>query len=178
MLPLLTLDRALIERLLKLDARYVDELGRVTREFLRDTGAAVGDSLRAREEGGPRPTSTVPLPPPAKPPGGTIVLEEEAGKIASDVFLVQNNQNNEITVRPEVSPFLDPPAPGVSANISFDPKEIKLPPQTQISVRIMSFIDPNLQLDVLYKCELTVPALGAAKTPVIIRRRATTISGM
>jgi hypothetical protein len=175
MLPLLPLDRALLERLLKVDARYVDELGRVTREFLRESGAALGESLRAREDSGSRPISAVPLPQPAKPPGGTIVLEEEAGKIASDVFLVQNNQNNEVTVRPEVAQFLDPPA---SPKLSFDPREAKLPPQMQVSFRIMAFIEPNLQPDVLYKSELTVPALGAAKTPVVIRRRAPATPGV
>jgi hypothetical protein len=176
MLPLLPLDRALLERLLKTDARYVDELGRVTREFLRESGAALGESLRAREDGGPRPTSAVPQP--AKPPGGTIVLEGEAGKIASDVFLVQSNQNNEVTVRPEVTQFFDPPAPLLNSNISFDPKEARLPPQMQISFRIMALIEPSLQPDVLYKCELLVPALGGAKTPVIMRRRAPATPGV
>jgi hypothetical protein len=171
MLPLLPLDRTLLERLLKLDARFVDELGRVTRDFLRESGATLGESLRAREDGGSHPTPAVPMPQPPRPLGATIVLEEEASKIASSVFLVQNNQNYEITVRPEFSQFLDPLAPGASPNVSFDPKEVRLPPQMQVSIRIMAFIDPNLQPDVLYKCELTVPALGGTRTPVIIRRR-------
>jgi len=170
----LPLDRTLLDRLLKVDARFVDELGRVTRDFLRESGAALGESMRAREDGGSRPTPAVPEPQPPKPLGATIVLEEEAGKIASSVFLVQNNLSYEITVRPEVSQFLDPPVPAASPNLSFDPKEVRLPPLMQVSFRIMAFIDPNLQPDVLYKCELTVPALGGAKTPVIIRRRTAT----
>jgi hypothetical protein len=185
MLPLLHLDHTLLERLLKLDARYVDELGRVTREFLQASGATLGEALRAQEERLSRPMepsrapspqaayapSGMPMPQSAKPPGGTILLEEEAGKIAHDVFLVQNLQNYEITVRPEVSQFLDLLVPGLRPNVSFDPKEVKLAPRSQVPVRIMAFIDHNLRPDVPYKCEVTVPALGGVKTPVIIRLR-------
>jgi hypothetical protein len=192
MLRLLPLDHTLLDRLLKLDARYVDELGRATREFLQASGATLGEALRAQEERlshpmepppapSPQaayPPSAMPMPQSAKPPGGTIVLEEEAGKIAHDVFLVQNLQNYEITVRPEVSQFLDLLVPGLWPNASFDPKEVKLAPRSQVLVRIMAFIDPNLQPDVPYKCEVTVPALSGAKTPVIIRRRGAATPGV
>jgi hypothetical protein len=183
-LPLLGLGDSLL-RLVQVNVRFCNNLGRVTGEFLRDVVATLeepyaanGETRQQGSNGASRtPAAAPPAPAPAHPPAPrassqTItLLEAEAGNWAVGAFTILNHFDYEIVARPQTSGFFDPPGTTAVPRLVFEPEAVTLAPHEQVLVRMMGGIDQSLQPEVRYRCEVTVPALPGSQIPVVIRRK-------
>lgn len=155
------------------NVRYVEAVARVTAEYIRALAAFTRDlsapvpagsgapgSLRPEPE-----TPTVPTAPPA------MVLEGEAGATALGVFLVENHLERAISTPVAASGFVADDGREVEPPLTFDPELVILDPGEQLLVQVSTTIGNDLERDVGYRGELTVPGLTGTSVPVVIRRR-------
>jgi hypothetical protein len=163
----------LLRRAVDANLQYYTALGRLTIEYLE----ALGAIARRVEVPLPLGTATVaPAPAPAPPPPprapAAMVLEAEAGGTAVGVFLVENLLAEKVSAPVSASSFSAPDGREVTPALAFDPEVVVLDRGEQILVRVATRIEADLEPDISYRGELTVPGIVGTKVPIVLRRRA------
>jgi hypothetical protein len=155
------------------NVRYVEAVSRVTVDYVRAL-AGVTRNLSAPVRAGsrapapPRPEPETPTAPTASP---AMVLEGEAGATALGVFLVENHLERAISTPVAASGFIADDGREVVPPLTFDPELVILDPGEQLLVQVSTTIGDELERDVGYRGELTVPGLTGTSVPIVIRRR-------
>jgi hypothetical protein len=100
-----------------------------------------------------------------------LVLEAESGEQAHGVFSIENNLARRVQAHVVVSPFYDPRGKEISLKLHFEPRTINLEPGEKLLVQAIVHIDEQLELDVRYRGQITVPDLSESPVSVVVRRR-------
>jgi hypothetical protein len=158
----------LFRRALDLNLRYYGALGRLTADYLRDAAAAFSELGGLTQTPSATPRSG---PGQASHTGPVMVLEAEAGGTAMGVFLVENQLPHEVNAAMVSSSFTSARGRQARIPLVFDPPRVSLKPGEQILVRIQATLTEDLEPDVRYSGEITVPELRGTRIPTIIRRR-------
>ncbi|MBJ7603400.1 MAG: hypothetical protein JF888_09470 [Candidatus Dormibacteraeota bacterium] len=166
---------------------YYRGLSRLTADYL---GAVSGTlemlklPVRLPRVGGPaavpasEPLASVASPPEAHAPAGpAMVLEGEAGARALGVFLVENRLQHRVSAPILASAFGDPNGREVRPGLAFEPEVVTLEPAEQLLVRVVAVIDQQLEPEVDYRGELTIPGLSGNRVMLVLRRRVAPGSG-
>ncbi len=168
-------------RALEANVRYYEAVGRASVEYLRAVVGALGEAQaagarEARPAAAPRPrpvpaersTSTAaPIP--------AMVLEAEAGSVALGAFLVENRLREKVSAPIVSSSFVDEAGGEINARVVFDPEVVTLEPGEQLLVRIMAEIGDELEPDLAYRGDVSVPGLGDSTVPIVLRRRSSQV---
>jgi len=155
------------------NVRYVEAVGRVTREYVRAL-AAVTRNLSApirTGSGAPEPPRPGQEPLAARTTPPALVLEGKAGATALGVFLVENHLERAISTPVAASGFVSDDGREVVPPLTFDPELVILDPGEQLLVQVSTTIGEDLEPDVGYRGELTVPGLTGTSVPIVLRRR-------
>jgi hypothetical protein len=158
----------LFRRALDLNLRYYGALGRLAADYLRDAAAAFSELGGLTQTPSATPRSG---PGQASHTGPVMVLEAEAGGTAMGVFLVENQLPHEVNAAMVSSSFTSASGRQARIPLVFDPPRVSLKPGEQILVRIQATLTEDLEPDVRYSGEITVPELRGTRIPTIIRRR-------
>ena len=161
-------------RAFELNMRYYGALGRLTADYFRDFLGVLGDVRTSQGGQRPQPSAASAAPPPPAPEkrSAVMVLEEEAGRGALGVFLVENHLDHEVSARPVVSAFVDSAGRQVRPAVKFDPEVVALRSGEQLLVRVIAVMDESLEPEVRYEGEVTIPELKGTRIPIVLRRRA------
>jgi hypothetical protein len=161
-------------RALDLNLRYYGALGRLTADYVKDFFTVLGDVRPPQTGPRPQPVGEParPAPPAPEKRPAVMVLEEDAGRGALGVFLVENHLQHDVSARPVASVFVDPAGRQVQPSVKFDPEVVALRSGEQSLVRVLAVIDETLEPEVRYEGEVTIPELAGTRIPIVLRRRA------
>lgn len=165
-----------LRRALEANLQYYEALGRATRDYWaavsrlwRDLPLRVGN-VRFGAPAGPglaaRPAAA---PAPAAP--ATLVLEAEAGGEAQGVFMVDNRLSRTVSTAVVTSAFADPSGRAVRPVLRVVPGVVTLEPAGRTLVQLFAAVTDDLDPDVDYRGEVSVPGLSDRGIPVVLRRR-------
>ncbi len=178
---------ATLRKVMEANFSYYRGLSRLTADYL---GAVFGtlETLRlpVRLAPGGRPAAVPASEPPVtvtsspQPPataGPAMVLEGEAGTRVLGVFLVENKLQHRVSAPISASAFSDPNGREVRPGLAFEPEIVTLEPAEQLLVRVVAVLDEQLEPQVDYRGELTIPGLSGNRVKLVLRRRLTPPSG-
>jgi len=157
-----------IQRAMALNLRYYGAIGQLTADYVKELMAALDDAKRFAADGG-RSREAVPRNPEASP--AAMVLEAEAGTAALGVFLVENQLPQEVNAQVIASAFTDSLGRSVHPPLIFDPATVTLRPKEQLLMRVSAMITDELEPEVRYQGELTIPVLRGTRISIVLRRR-------
>ena len=165
-----------LRRAIEANIRYYEALGKVTQDYFKALAGVFGDfPLRIRLPGTSAKQPTTPQPPPspatASASAATLVLEADAGAEAQGVFLVENRLNRTVSTAVMTSAFADPSGRAITPALRVVPNVVTLEPGGRTFVQIIAPVSTNLEPDVPYRGEVTVPGLSDHGIPVLLRRR-------
>jgi len=158
----------LFRRALDLNLRFYGAVGRLTADYFREAAAAFSELSGQQQPSSASPRSA---PGQSTQAGPVMVLEAEAGNSAMGVFLVENKLAHDVNAAMVATPFTDPGGLQVRVPLAFDPPRISLKPGEQILVRIQATLTKDLEPEVRYSGEVSVPELPGTRIPTIVRRR-------
>jgi len=165
-----------LRRAIEANLRYYEALGKVTQDYVRALAGVFGEfPLRINLPGlGTKSAPTTqpgPAPPTAPPSAATLVLEADAGAEAQGVFLVENRLNRTVSTAVMTSAFADPSGRAIAPALRVVPNVVTLEPGGRTFVQIIAQVSAELEPDVPYRGEVTVPGLSDHGIPVLLRRR-------
>jgi hypothetical protein len=146
-----------LRRAVDLNLRFYGDLARLSVDYVRDLSSALRD---VRE-----PAAA------AAPPPRVLVLEAASGETASGGFAITNHLATVVSTRVATTPFVDGNGHAPTIDLTFEPADVHLQPAEQILVVARAAVGDTLVPGVSYRGEFTVPDLGGAGIPVIVRRR-------
>jgi hypothetical protein len=100
-----------------------------------------------------------------------MVLEAVAGGSALGVFLVDNGLDQRVSGPVQAAPFVGREHDEVRPTLAFDPEVVTLDPGEQELVRVTAVIGTELEPEVGYRSEFTIPGVTGTRIPVVLRRR-------
>lgn len=156
----------ILRRALMTNLRYYGGLIELTANYLHGLASIFSDS------GMPSSVSaqTAHQPLNSRVAAPALVLEAESGKQAQGVFSIENSLTRRVQAHVVASPIYDPGGKEISLKLHFEPKTISLEPGEKLLVQAIVHIDEQLELDVRYRGQITVPDLSESPVPVIVRR--------
>ena len=165
-----------LRRAMEANLQYYEALGRVTQDYWKavfgiwralpsQLGAmATGPHAPAAQAGQPSSAATMPST-------ATLVLEAEAGNEAQGVFMVENRLARTVSTAVVTSAFADRSGRAVRPALRIMPGVVTLEPGGRTLVQLYAAVSDDLDADVDYRGEVTVPGLSDNVIPVVLRRR-------
>jgi hypothetical protein len=166
-----------LRRAMEANLQYYEALGRVTQDYWKAVfgiWSALPSQLGAMATG-PRaaPAAQAGQPSSAAPPStAALVLEAEAGSEAQGVFMVENRLARTVSTAVVTSAFADRSGRAVRPALRITPGVVTLEPGGRTLVQLYAAVSDDLDADVDYRGEVTVPGLSDNVIPVVLRRRA------
>lgn len=165
----------LVQRAIEANVRYYDALGRITRDYwqavfamVRDAPSLVNQLRKSATEGSPSPSAR------DTPTTSTasLVLEGTPGAEPSAVFMVNNHLRKTVAAPVMISPFVNASGRVIRPPIRLAPAVVTLEPGGHALVQVSVIITDELEPEVAYRGDVSVPALSDHRIPVLIRRHA------
>jgi hypothetical protein len=165
-------------RAMDANLKYYEALGKVTQEYFRalfgvfkdvpirlpiGTTGSTGSSHASAQ---PKPANAS-----ASTSAATLVLEAEAGTEANGVFLVENKLARTVSTAVMTSEFADPSGRAIRPTLRVVPNVVTLEPGGRSLVQIFAAVSDDLESDVPYRGEVSVPGLSDHGIPVMLRRK-------
>jgi hypothetical protein len=165
-------------RAMDANLRYYEALGKVTQEYFRALFGVFRDipiRLPIGTSGSTRSSHASAAPKPANASASTsaatLVLEAEAGTEANGVFLVENKLARTVSTAVMTSEFADPSGRAIRPTLRVVPNVVTLEPGGRSLVQIFAAVSDDLEADVPYRGEVSVPGLSDHGIPVMLRRK-------
>ena len=158
-----------LRRAMEANLRYYEALGRVTQDYWKAM-FGIWRELPVRLGGAQntaRPQAASPPPAPA-----TLVLEGDVGGDAQGVFMVENRLTRTVATTVVTSAFADHSGRAIRPTLRVVPGVVTLEPGGRTLVQLYAAVTDDLDPDVDYRGEVTVPGLSDHAIPVVLRRRA------
>jgi len=153
----------IMRRTVQANARFYQGWVNLSLEYLRGISEIFGVT-----------TPSPPAPPDVEtsdPGTGVLVLEGEAGTIASGAFLVTNDLGRNMVCELVSAEFADAGGERVPASPRFAPPKVELVPGEQKVVQVMIPIDAKLSPGVAYNGQFSIKGMDGFAIPVVLRRR-------
>jgi hypothetical protein len=165
-----------LRRAMEANLRYYEALGGITQDYVKALLGVFRDMpIRIGKGSG---TTAATAKPAAKPANATVsasaatlVLEAAAGSEAQGVFLVENKLSRTVSTAVMMSEFADPSGRAVRPVLRVVPNVVTLEPGGRTLVQIIAEVSGDLETDVPYRGEVSVPGLSDHGIPVMLRRR-------
>ena len=148
---------SVLRRAVDLNLRFYGDLARLSVDYVRDLSSALREVREPAREAVPSPR--------------VLVLEAVLGQTASGGFAITNHLTTVVSTHVVTTPFVDGNGHAADIKFVFEPADIHLQPAEQILVIAGAPITDTLVPGVSYRGEFTVPDLGGAGIPVIVRRK-------
>jgi hypothetical protein len=169
-----------IRRAFEANLRYYEALGQVTQDYFRSLFGIVREipiripgfgtaTVSPGAGAAPRPAN---MTAPAAAAAATLVLEGEAGAEAQGVFMVENRLSRTVSTAVVTSAFADPSGRAHHPRLRVIPSVVTLEPGGRSLVQIFAEVGGELEADVPYRGEVSVPGLSDHSIPVVLRRKA------
>lgn len=156
--------------------RYYEALGKITQDYMRALFGVFRDIPIRLPIGSATSTQTAAAPKPANASASTsaatLVLEAGSGEEANGVFLVENKLARTVSTAVMTSEFADPSGRAIRPALRIVPNVVTLEPGGRSLVQIFAAVSDDLEADVPYRGEVSVPGLSDHGIPVMLRRRA------
>jgi hypothetical protein len=167
-----------LRRVMEANLQYYSALGRVTQDYWKAM-FGIWQELPARlgvTTAGPRAATPSPPPVPSTS-AATLVLEGETGGEAQGVFMVENRLARTVSTTVVTSAFADRSGRAVRPALRVVPGVVTLEPGGRTLVELYAAVTDDLDADVDYRGEISVPGLADHAIPVVLRRRALRATG-
>jgi hypothetical protein len=158
-----------VRRALDLNVKFYSDLTRLGVDYIRDISSALGDMRpEVGGESHERPREGARADAPA---ARVLVLDGAADSHAAAEFVITNHLSTVVSTHIVTTPFVDATGHVADVDLVFEPDEIELQPREQVVVRVKTRITDAMHPGASYRGELSVPDLGGAGIPVVVRRR-------
>ncbi len=162
-----------VRRAIDANLKYYEGLGRLTVDYVSALAEVVSGSklpIRLGRKAEPSKSTAASGPTAAAQRIPALLLEGGTGTEAQAMFVVNNDLPREVTATVATSGFLDASGNEVHPTLVTDPGVVSLGPGERTAVRILATITEDLEPEVAYRGEITVPGLSERGVPVILRR--------
>ncbi len=173
-----------IRRAFEANLRYYEALGQVTQDYFRSLFGIVreipikipGFGTATVSPGAAAPARPANFTAPAAAAAATLVLEAEGGAETQGVFMVENRLSRTVSTAVVTSAFADPSGRTIHPRLLVNPSVVTLEPGGRTLVQIFAEVPADLEADVPYRGEVSVPGLSDHSIPVVMRRKATSVA--
>ncbi|MBJ7471713.1 MAG: hypothetical protein JHD16_10450 [Solirubrobacteraceae bacterium] len=133
-------------------------------------GAAPGSRNGAGDRPPTRATATQRAPG-ARLADPILLLEGETGAHVATAFLVENEGPEAVSAEIVVSQFAGPSGSVAAPVVSVSPRVLDLGSGEQALVHVRAVLGPELEVDVRYLAQISIPGLSEVTVPIAARRR-------